>query len=148
MRFDSIQKKYFQAIDGAFSRITAADEAKKRQITLTGHETVLVERHFIPSNIHTGPKKTNPAKATKTFKFYNKNKEIELVLTYPKPAKAELRLYMNEKEGFVPPSGSTWFIYKKKGEKDLYVGWMPSDKWDSISTGKMEDSIPDSEDSG
>lgn len=134
-QFNALQKSVFKAKRGAYSVITSKDEAKKRQITLTGKETKLVEDYFGKEQIHKGPVKSNLAKSTKTFFIYNKNSEGHLKLNYPKPAKPELRLYMNAGEGFQPEAGEIWFVFQPEDQqKPLVVGSMKPDQWESIGS--------------
>jgi 5-methylcytosine-specific restriction protein A len=132
MKFDKAHRQYFGAADGAYSEITAADEEKRRQITLTDHEVEIVKAHFKAANIHTGAKYLNPKKAVKTFEFYNSTKPIMLTLVYPKPKKTELRLYMSGKQGFMPAAGQIWFVFKKDGNSLLTVGYIDKSDWNDI----------------
>ena len=133
--FNALHKFVFQAKNGAYSVITSKDEAKKGQITLTGYETKLVEDYFGKEKIHKGSAKSDPAKSTKAFFIYNKKSEGQLKLTYPKPNKEELRLYMNAHQGFRPEAGDIWFVFKPEDQhKPLVVGSMKPGEWESLGS--------------
>ncbi|MDV5170975.1 HNH endonuclease [Photobacterium rosenbergii] len=132
MRFTDQHKQHFAATDGAYSDITSADEAKKRQITLTDHEVELFVQHFGEENIHTGAAGTNPELATKQFYFFNENRVIELKLVFPKPKKSELRLYMAKRQGFAPDERHTWFVFKSPNQELLTIGYLETDNWNQL----------------
>jgi hypothetical protein len=117
----------FGASKGAWSEVTAR-EVYDSQITLTGDEQVLVERHF-HGDIHVGNVKSDPAAARKMFRRHPVGALIRLNLVYPKPSKAELRLYLRE-QSYKPRAGEVWFIYEKGGE--LYLGAMARSAWDAL----------------
>lgn len=129
MKFDQVLKNYFNAVDGAFSVISTADEATKSQITLTDFERELAIEHFGKEYIHKGAVKINPNLSAKPFIFYNTGSEIILNLNFPKEGKDELRLYMSSRQGFKAPAGSVWFIYKRIGDELLTIGYMDRKDW-------------------
>lgn len=132
MRFSEQHNQHFGAIDGAYSEITSADEAKKRQITLTDHEVELFINHFGKDNIHTGAANTNPAMSTKQFYFFNEHRTIELKLVFPKPNKPELRLYMAKRQGFAPDERHTWFVFKSPNKNLLTIGYVETNEWQQL----------------
>lgn len=138
-RFNSLQKNILNAVDGAYSVITAKDEAKKGQITLTGNETEIVEAWFDKSKIHVGKARDNVAKATKTFFVFNTGKTGKLKLVYPKKDKSELRLYMNKTQGFRPKAGDIWFVYEQSKKGPLGIGWMNPDVWANLGAMDEDD---------
>lgn len=152
MRFTDIHKSFFKATDGSFSEITEADEATKGQITLTDYEVVFVEGYFGVGNIHVGKASDNVTKSTKQFYLWNKDKIANLKLVIPKPHKPELRLYMNKGEGFSPTGGNVWFVFTRKDDPRLFLGWMPTNHWNSISAllevdaTFLEDAVSDPDD--
>ncbi|TDS69202.1 hypothetical protein C7434_2590 [Pantoea sp. PNA 14-12] len=131
MRFNENHLSFFNALDGAYSEISLADEATKSQITLTDHEKELAINFFGPDKICRGPVKSNPDLAAKEFKLYQ-NGVVRLNLVFPKPEKNELRLYMANGKDFYAPAGSIWFIYHGRGDDLLTVGYMHPSDWTRI----------------
>ncbi|MGG6134523.1 hypothetical protein ACQV2E_01430 [Pantoea allii] len=132
MRFIKKHLDFFNAVDGAYSVISEADEATKSQITLTDHEKILAINFFGENNIFRGPVKDNPILAAKSFKLYKGSSVATLNLVFPKPEKNELRLYMSNSKDFYAPAGNIWFLYQGIGEDILTIGHMNPHDWESI----------------
>jgi 5-methylcytosine-specific restriction protein A len=133
MEFSNIHKVKFETGIGAYSKVTH-DEYKKSQITATDRESSLLIDFFERDNIHRGPKKSNPARATKTFRLYPSGERIDLTLNFAKSTGSELRLYLSVKAGFKPEPGAIWFMFVKDDE--LWIGALPETEWDtSIHSG-------------
>lgn len=138
MQFGLVQKQFFKASTGAYSRVTKR-EVYDSQITLTGKEVEIVETFFGSAGIHHGPVKSNPVAALKEFNLYSygsESKRIHLNLVYCKEDKSELRLYLRGKV-FMPETDSIWFLFISKGA--LFIGAMPEDKWRSLGRDDAED---------
>lgn len=131
MRFGPVQKTYFNATDGAYSVVTER-EVYDSQITLTGEEVELVQKHFGPAGIHHGNVKSNKEAALKNFTLYtpgSASRQIQLNLVYCKDDKSELRLYLRGKV-FKPDPKTIWFLFVSNGA--LVIGAMAEDKWRSL----------------
>jgi 5-methylcytosine-specific restriction protein A len=138
MEFGPVQKDYFKASVGAYSKVTGR-EVYDSQITLTGKEVEIVDEFFGPDGIHHGPVKSNRAAALKEFMLYTQGgepKRISLNLVYCKEDKSELRLYLKGKV-FMPKADSIWFLFVSNGE--IFIGAMPVEKWTSIGREDAED---------
>ncbi len=138
MRFGVVQKSFFRASDGAYSRVTQR-EVYDSQITLTGEEVDLVTAYFGNEGIHNGPVKSNPKAALKTFHLYSQSggiTEIKANLVFPKPSKSELRLYLS-KRTFMPETGQIWFIFI--ADERLCIGAMNEERWRSLGRDDVDD---------
>lgn len=125
MFFELNKKKYFGAIAGAYSLVTA-DEASNSQLTLDECEKNIclrILRDRIPRGA-VSEKGFNGFKVT----LENSGKEIDLKFNYPKAESQELRLYLDKDKGFSPTKNDTWFIYEKAGH--LHVGFLKTAQWD------------------
>lgn len=125
MRFGKTQGRKFGTYDGAYSIVTGR-EILDSQITLTDHEVDIVTR-FFNGNIHVGNVKGSAGASRKSFKLYPSGDQIFLNLVYPKPAKAELRLYIASSRGFMPEINDVVFLFIKNGE--LWIGNMSEFNW-------------------
>lgn len=139
MEFKPFHLLHFNAKVGAFSKVTER-EFFDSQITLTDLETDLVINHFGRTNIHTGNVASDKVKASKAFFSYNENKLIDLNLVFPKPKKAELRLYLSSKKGFKPSSGSIWFLYVSNNG-GIVIGALDEVIWNNLGQLDFEDNF-------
>lgn len=137
MKFQSFHNLFFNSKIGAFSRVTDR-EHHDSQITLTGLEAKIVINYFDSANIQIGNVRSNPIKASKEFRFYNTNEIIKLNIVYPKPSKAELRLYLSNKSGFKPNGGMIWFIFVNQ-KNELVIGYLDEVKWGSLDQYDVDD---------
>ena len=131
LKFGPVQNEYFNATDGAYSKVTATEE-EDGQITLTGHEKKIAETFFGPGGIHRGNVSSNRPASLRKFLLYGSNgklSEVELPLVYCKPDKNELRLYLKA-GGFKPEPESIWFICVSSDR--LVIGTVPETKWRSL----------------
>ncbi|MDQ7017142.1 MAG: HNH endonuclease [Gammaproteobacteria bacterium] len=128
MKFGESQKVKFDSESGAYSIVTQRENYDS-QITITDAESDLLLVFFGQTNIQIGNVKSNPAKAKKRFKHYPDGKNIDLNLVYPKPEKAELRLYISARAGFKPEAGDVWFLFEKQGV--MWIGSMSEAIWRS-----------------
>ncbi len=138
MRFGPVQKSFFNATDGAYSIVTER-EVYDSQITLTGEEVELVQKHFGSAGIHHGNVRSNKEAALKTFTIYKQGaatKQIQLNLVFCKDDKSELRLYLRGKV-FKPSPKSIWFLFLSNGA--LVIGAMAEDQWRSLGREDIDD---------
>lgn len=126
MKFGKSQQIKFETEHGAYSVVTPR-EHQDSQITLTDEESNLIISYFGAENIQIGNVASDPVKASKPFKLYPEGREIRLNLVYPKPHKAELRLYIGTRAGFKPYGGEIWFLFERYNE--LWIGAMPEQQW-------------------
>lgn len=130
MEFTIFHKDYFNAIQGAFSRVTSRENFDS-QITLTDVEAEIVIRHFGIENINLGNVASDRAKSSKRFLLYPELNPIDLNLVFPKPTKLELRLYISSKSGFKPLPNEIWFLYENENH-ELIIGSLPENIWGNI----------------
>ena len=130
MKFGASQRARFKSKLGAYSVVTERENYDS-QITATDSEAELLVNFFGKDNIQVGNVKSNPEKASTTFKLYPSGNDIELNLVYPKPSKTELRLYLSVRSGFKPEPGDVWFMFESEG--NLWIGSMSEVEWRSIS---------------
>lgn len=133
-KFEQLHLEYFEADDGAYSHITELDEAKKRQITLVGHEKKIILNVYGADGIYRGSAKEPEGR--KAFVNYNTSESIDVGLVYPKATGNEIRLYMNKE--FHGEANDVWFVFSRKD--NLYVGILSRDTWDNIGCRDVEDS--------
>lgn len=130
MEFAIFHKRYFNAKGGSFSRVTEREDYDS-QITLTDFEADLVINHFGVSNIHIGNVRSNVLKSAKPFLLFPSKELISLNLVFPKPHKAELRLYISNKSHFRPKAGQIWFLYIDHAN-NLVIGEMEEVEWNKL----------------
>lgn len=126
MRFGIAQSRKFGTDLGSYSVVTSRERIDS-QITLTDYESKLLCSHFGVENIHVGNVAQAPDRAAKSFRLYPSGGFIQLNVVFPKPEKAELRLYLSEKSGFRPASEYVWFLFTL--DKDIWIGAMPEPVW-------------------
>ncbi len=126
MRFSAAHTHYFNAKDGAYSRVTER-EFFDSQITLSDAEAELAISYF-GTTILIGNVGVDREQAKKLFKLYNKNEFVHLNLIFPKPGKNELRLYISNRAGYKPPAGYVWFLLLDKNDV-LNIGSMSETQW-------------------
>ena len=126
MQFGANQKLKFNAKIGSYSIVTER-EYYDSQITATDSEAELLNNFFGMGKIHVGNVASNKDKAGKIFRLYPSGEEIKLNLVFPKPNKAELRLYLSSRSGFKPVANSVWFMFENNG--DLWIGSMTEPQW-------------------
>ncbi len=126
MRFSAAHSLYFNAKDGAYSRITER-EYFDSQITLSDAEAELAVNYF-GTTILVGNVGVDKVQAKKPFKLFNKNEFVHLNLVYPKPGKNELRLYISIRAGYKPPAGHVWFLLIDRNDV-LNIGSMVEAQW-------------------
>lgn len=131
MKFAYSQFLKFETFEGAYSFVTDR-ERYDSQITATDVENKILLEHFGKSSIHVGKVSLDPLKAQKEFLLYPSGKPIKLNLTFPKPNKAELRLYLSKRAGFKPEAQSIWFLYVKRGK--IWIGSLSEKEWRSESS--------------
>lgn len=134
MEFGPVQKKFFGALQGAYSVLTA-NEIEKSQITLTDAEAEIAINFYGFENIQKGNVTDDREKASQDFYLHGTEEVVNLNLVYPKYPKTELRLYL--RAGFKPKANSIWFMYVKNGH--LYIGSMPANIWQNIGREDYED---------
>jgi 5-methylcytosine-specific restriction protein A len=136
-KFNDAQLAFFDAEDGAFSPISAKDEASKRQITLTGHEKEIVVAYF-GRTIFNGSVRDPSGKGRKEFIHHNTGAIIQLGLVYPKLKRPnELRLYMSG--DFGGDASDVWYLFKRQDR--LHIGTMPSIQWKDIGKADYKDDL-------
>lgn len=139
MKFTDFHKAFFMSPEGSFSRVTYRENFDS-QITLTDVEYELVVAYYNLNEIHVGNVTSDREKSKKEFLLYPHFNTIELNLVFPKPDKAELRLYLSQRAGFKPLSGDIWFMYINQNKK-LVIGSMPPNEWDRIGQSDEVDEI-------
>ena len=135
--FDPPLNAFFQSNSGAGSRVTSADEAKKRQLTVVKGEKKLLRKFH--KRIPSGPLKSaesNGQQVAFAFRKYPTGQKIFLKLNYPKPSKSELRLYFN-KDAFSPNEGDLWFLFERGQE--LWIGSMHDSELEAAKNGSHID---------
>jgi len=130
MEFNLFHRDYFNAKNGAFSKVTEREHIDS-QITLTDIEAEIVINHFGKQNIQVGNVKSDPRKATKNFLLYPSFNSINLNLVFPKPNKTELRIYLSKEASYKPLGGDIWFIYETLNS-ELVIGSIEEKSWNSI----------------
>lgn len=126
MKFSVSQNETFGTAEGAYSYVTQR-EFRDSQITLTDHESELVLNYFGMNNIQVGNVGSNPQLSSKQFRLYPSGALINLNLNYPKPGKAELRLYISQRAGFKPLANNVCFIFVRNN--DIWIGEMTEIEW-------------------
>ena len=137
MDFKPFHKHYFNAKSGAFSRVTEREDYDS-QITLTDIEADIVIDYFGKEHIHVGGVREDREKASKRFLLYPDFTPINLNLTFPKPNKPELRLYLAASRKFRPIAGQIWFIYENINN-DLIIGAIDENLWNNIDQDDIYD---------
>ncbi len=131
--FNASHLVYFEAVEGAYSLVTAS-EASKDQITIAGAEKDIFEAHF-GTTLHTGVMGDNPTQATKSFNWHHSDGSIgEIALTVlrrPRGDRNEVQFYTSG--SFKPRANDIWFVYRKEGEQNLYIGYMSSADWRGLN---------------
>jgi 5-methylcytosine-specific restriction protein A len=130
MRFEIYHNRFFNAVTGAFSRVTQR-EYDDSQITLTDVEAEIVLEYFGRGKIHRGNVGSNKLLSKKVFKLYGTSQFINLNLIYLKRKRDELRLYLSKAEGFKPTGDSIWFIFVDRLGM-LNIGCLPAQIWSSL----------------
>lgn len=131
--FDDRLKTFFHATDGAGSRITEKDEAKKRQLTVARHELPLLRRYL--EDIPVGSLKKAEKRGEKVlfrFRLFPTGQPIDLKINFPKPGKNELRLYFNEAV-FSPNVWDNWFLFERNDE--IWIGSLEDSELEAAHNG-------------
>ncbi|QXD25379.1 hypothetical protein F7C95_05645 [Opitutia bacterium ISCC 51] len=137
MKFEKLQKLYFNADNGAYSIVTK-DERKKGQITITENdsEAALVVDHFGEDKIPRTGSKGNPLVIN--VRARNGTEGVgELTINFPKSKGNELRVYRKSEYGFDYEAGEVWFVFRRGAE--LVIGSLPENEWRSIGTNDSSD---------
>jgi 5-methylcytosine-specific restriction enzyme A len=137
-KFSAALKKYFNTEEGAGSRVTLKDEAKKKQLTLpkTGFEREIVTKFY--QNVPIGSKKSLGEQCLFDFYVYPTGQKIRLPMVFRPDdlvggrKRDELRLYMN-KGLFWPAVHTKWFVFKR--DNKLWIGALTDDEIDAIENG-------------
>lgn len=137
MKFQLFHNRYFNAIAGSYSIVTAREDYDS-QITLTDTEAEMVINYFGMNNIQIGNVRSNKVKANKSFLLYPSLQPITLNLVFPKLRKTELRLYISAQAGFKPVSGQIWFLYIDSNNQ-LVIGALDEPLWNDLDQIDMED---------
>lgn len=130
MEFNNFHKLFFNAEEGAFSRVTGR-EFFDSQITLTDNEADILIRYLGQENINFGAVSENPEKSNKSFLLFPDMTPITLNVVFPKAAKKELRLYLSIKKGFKPTANEIWFIYSDE-HRNLVIGSLEESIWNNL----------------
>jgi 5-methylcytosine-specific restriction enzyme A len=139
MNFQEFHNDFFNSRHGAYSRVTDR-EFEDSQITLTDVETDIVINHFGKANINVGGVGRNRELSSKTFLLYPSLEPTSLNLVFPKPHKAELRLYLSTRAGFKPSKNNIWFLYLT-GSNDIVIGSMRESEWRELGQVDDEDEL-------
>ena len=138
MQFNNFHKAYFNAVTGAFSRVTEREHYDS-QITLTDLEADIVINYFGSENIQLGRVNLDREKSSKSFLLYPNLTPIHLNLVFPKVAKTELRLYLAASAQFKPVANNIWFIFINLNGQ-IVIGDLEERIWNSLG---QEDIIDD-----
>jgi len=130
MKFSEIHNEFFDTENGAYSVVTERENFDS-QITVTREEKEIILNFFDVENIHKGNKSSNPIGSLKDFLLYPDMEPIKLNLVFPKPNKAELRLYLSKESGFKPNGNDIWFVYTNN-DNQLVIGSYPESIWRTV----------------
>jgi 5-methylcytosine-specific restriction protein A len=118
--FDGRLKSFFLADSGAGSKITAKDEASKRQLTVARHERLLLLKYHPDIPIGAlGEAEKRGEKVLFRFRLFPTGQLIDLKINFPKPGKNELRLYFNDAV-FSPKAWDNWFLFEQNAQ--IWIG--------------------------
>lgn len=136
MEFSFLQCATLNAVKGSYSPVTDR-EIYDSQITATDSEAKLLVEFFGRSGegIYVGNVNSNKAAARKQFRLFPSGERIFLNLVYPKPNKAELRLYLSSRAGFMPQNGDVWFLFVSRTDGTLWIGTLSEQKWRELNDG-------------
>lgn len=134
MKFNELQKAFFNATEGAWSSVTST-EAKDGQVTATtsdGEKEIIlgmIPKHLIPRTADQEGKID-----TRVLQRSGKIECVDLRIAFPKATGEELRVYAGKNEsGLYFEVGDAWFVYKSC-DGNLVVGSMPQYTWENIGT--------------
>jgi 5-methylcytosine-specific restriction enzyme A len=131
--FDDGLNAFFLSDNGAGSKITEKDEARKRQLTVAKHERLLLLKYHPDVPIGAlGEAEKRGEKVLFRFRLYPTGQHIDLKINFPKPVKNELRLYFNEAV-FSPKAWDNWFLFERKGE--IWIGSLDDDEINAARAG-------------
>lgn len=133
MKFNKLHNEFFNTENGAYSVVTERENFDS-QITVTREEKEIILNFFGCDNIHKGNKSSNPIGSLKDFLLYPEMDPIKLNLVFPKPNKAELRLYLSKESGFKPNGSDVWFVYTND-EDQIVIGSYPESIWRTVGRG-------------
>jgi 5-methylcytosine-specific restriction protein A len=143
MKFSNFHKLYFDAIDGAFSKVTHT-EATDPQITVDKYEKQIVWQKISDSSIYRGSTESGGALAHKKFKIWPTGKVLSIPLVYPYPSdpkkRNQLRLYPTKRTGFTVEPNDFWFIFTRPDDKNLWLGSKTGISWVQLGREDLEDS--------
>jgi 5-methylcytosine-specific restriction protein A len=136
MKFGYNQFLKFETYEGAYSFVTERERFDS-QITATDVENDILVNYFGKSSIHVGKVSLDRMKAQKEFLLYPSGESIKLNLTYPKPNKTELRLYLSNRAGFKPEANTIWFLFVKN--EKIWIGNLSEKEWRKESSSLIID---------
>jgi len=141
MKFSNFQKLYFEAQDGAFSKVTPT-EATDPQITVDRYEKSIVWQRIGDASIFRGSRKKGGNLADQNFRLWPSGEIVKIPLVYPRPKKTrtQLRLYPTHQTGFTVKPHAVWFIFTKPNDELLWVGSMSRKSWTELGREDREDS--------
>ncbi len=139
MTFQEFHNDFFQSLSGAYSKVTEREHYDS-QITLTDVESEIVINHFGRANIHIGNVSSDRKLSSKKFLLYPNLEQVSLNLVFPKPHKAELRLYLSNRADFKPTGNSIWFLYLTKSN-EIVIGSMSEQEWRALGQTDDEDNV-------
>ena len=137
MKFGPLHKAYFNADEGAYSKVTSR-ERTDYQITVSeaDGEAAVVLTAIGASNI---PREAADGKRQQVTVVQRTGTETPTTITinYPKATGDELRIYRSAKDGFDFEADDIWYVFRRG--KKLFVGCMHESKWRSIGTCDQQD---------
>jgi 5-methylcytosine-specific restriction protein A len=130
--------KRFDAIDGAYSKVTLRESTGDAAVTVDKYEkAVIIQVHELKKL----PEKVKGVRLGDEgrLKFvvhernnWNVEREGQLALVHPKQGKSELRLYMHRTEGFFGEPDDMFYIFHRGKKGPLHVGFMSPADWSRV----------------
>lgn len=139
MKLTAEALRTLDAESGAGSRVTK-DEFEHDQITIVRDEKEVLFSIIKPETVYRGTVKTGGKKAEQKAILYRGSYKIGIIrphLVFPKEnKKGELRLYMSER-GFAPELGSFWYVFKRRSDNKLCLGWADPSEFEALQNGDL-----------
>lgn len=126
---------FFEAENGAFSKVTDREATGDKSVTLERAEKEIIYSIYPQDTISRKGGAINSNEVRKDFiivKPEGNTIQEKLAITYPKRRGQELRLYFR-RGIFEARTNDIWFVFKKAGENIPYIGSMDQNEWEKIS---------------
>lgn len=126
------------AVAGAYSVLSKREGTGDRSITVDRHEKSVLSHIYPPDTFKRKGGAADDGK-NKNIKFltidydnYFKSYIKEVPLVYPKQDKNELRLYMQDQNGFSGNPNDVFVIFYKSRDPYPTIGFIPEGKWNNF----------------